>query len=132
MTGLTFDLRLVTRSLRRRPVAARLAERFPDENGEVGLRLTPLREHETAELRPHVALLAGGAAMLLAIGCANVAGFLLVHAAARERDLVVRAALGAARGRLVMLHDLRLAFRQLRRRPGFAALVIATLAGQRW
>ncbi|MEM7482017.1 MAG: ABC transporter permease [Acidobacteriota bacterium] len=82
-------------------VAAHLAEQFPEENGDVGLRLTSLRQLETAELRPYLALLVAGAAMLLAIGCANVAGLLLVHAAARERELAVRAALGAARGRLM-------------------------------
>ena len=81
-------------------IAARLAQDFQSTNKDVTASLTPLREIETGHLRPYVMLLLGAAGFVLLIACANVANLLLVRALARERELAVRAALGATRVRL--------------------------------
>jgi|GEM_PF-1831319 len=81
-------------------IAARLAQDFQSTNKDVTASLTPLREIETGHLRPYVMLLLGAVGFVLLIACANVANLLLVRALARERELAVRAALGATRVRL--------------------------------
>src|SRR5688572_4355250 len=63
--------------------------------------LVPARAHVAAPLREPLALLLAGAAMLLLIACGNIASLLAVRGAEREREFAVRAALGAARPRLV-------------------------------
>lgn len=82
-------------------IAARLAQDFPQTNKDVTATMTPLRELETGPLRPYVMLLLGAVGFVLLIACANVANLLLVRALAREREMAVRAALGASRARLI-------------------------------
>jgi putative ABC transport system permease protein len=81
--------------------AAALARQFPDTNEGYGVRLRGLREAETGELRPHLAMVGAAAFFVLLICCFNVAGLLVAKAIAARRDHAVRAALGASRLRLV-------------------------------
>lgn len=84
-------------------IAVGLSERYPQTNADKGVSLVPLREalNFASDLMPILSLvLMSGAAFVLLIACANVAGLLLASMATRSREISIRLAIGAGRGRL--------------------------------
>src|SRR5260221_2540786 len=82
-------------------IARELGVRYPDTNSTLSVELTPLLQDAIGKYRMTVYLLAAGVGLVLLVGCQNVANLLLGRAIARQREIALRAALGASRGRLV-------------------------------
>jgi putative ABC transport system permease protein len=83
-------------------VAASERAQFPIlGTADYNIRIEPMRQHMAAEVRPAILALMGSVIFLLLVACANVANLLLVRASLRNRELAVRAALGANRWSLM-------------------------------
>src|SRR5215831_17929158 len=83
-------------------VAASERAQFPIMGtADYHIRVEPMRQHMVAEARPAILALMGSVIFLLLVACANVANLLLVRASLRNRELAVRAALGASRWKLM-------------------------------
>lgn len=82
-------------------IAQRLRQQFGQDVNMVAVAVEPLREAMTSDVRPALLILLAASAFLLLIACANVINLMLARAAEREKELSIRAALGAPRFRLI-------------------------------
>jgi putative ABC transport system permease protein len=92
VSGAQAEMDLVTR---------RLAQQYPASNRAVGANVVPLVDAVAGKLRPGLLIFLGVVTLVLLIACANVANLTLARGAARQREIAVRTALGAARRRIV-------------------------------
>ena len=82
-------------------LARQLEQQYPKSNKNRGVNLVPLHEAHVYRVRSILWMLQGVVGFVLLIACANMANLLLVRAAAREKEMAIRAAIGAGRARLV-------------------------------
>jgi len=82
-------------------IARRIAAAYPDSNQGVGVQLILLKERLVQFIRPALLVLFGAVGFVLLIACANVVNLLLAKATKRQKEITLRAALGAGRFRLI-------------------------------
>ncbi len=92
---------MATADAEMKTIGASLAREYPDTNEKVGTFVAPLRDHFVRDGRKPMFLLLGTVAVLLLIGCSNLANLLLTRAAHRAKEVALRTALGAGMWQLL-------------------------------
>ena len=82
-------------------IGARLAQTYPDSNETVSIGMTPLGDDTVGDAGERLVVVLTAVGFVLLIACINVAGLAIARGSARGRELAVRAAIGASRGRLI-------------------------------
>lgn len=83
--------------------AKQLEQQYPADNAGYGIYVNPLVNHVVGNTRTPLLMLLGAVGCVLLIACVNVAGLMVSRAEARSREVALRAALGAGRGRIIRM-----------------------------
>ena len=112
--GVTFD----QANADMQALARHLAETYPDSNKGTGITLVPLKPDVVGSIRPVLLMVGAAVVFVLLIACVNVANLLLSRSMGRTREIAIRTALGASRGRVI---------RQLLTESGLLAIIGGSL-----
>lgn len=82
-------------------IASRLEQQFPNDNASLSVNLIAMHKQIVGDIGSALAVLIASVGAVLLIACGNVANLLLARAAGRQKEIAIRTALGAARGRII-------------------------------
>jgi predicted permease len=82
-------------------ISRRLEEAYPEDDKGWGAVINPLREETVGSVRPALLMMLGAVGFVLLIACANVANLVLARTFARRKEIAIRTAMGATRGRVI-------------------------------
>ena len=107
-------------------ISERLAKQYPEFNHGVAADVKPLHDFAVQNVRQSLLVLVAAVGFVLLIACSNVANLLLARAVGRQKEMAIRTAIGASRGRIAM--QMLVESVVLAARGGLAGLLLATWA----